>query len=95
MLGPCHGMADHRHAPLMGGAKPSRLCEGPEMLHDVQACMGASEQDAWPAGSTSFFGDVLKSARANTPPVITGLASCPEGLVSACLDGTIRFHPLL
>ena len=28
-------------------------------------------------------------------PIITGLASCPEGLISACLDGSVRFHPLL
>lgn len=42
-----------------------------------------------------FLSEVLKSARQNAAPVITGLGSCPEGLVSATLDGTIRFHPLL
>jgi hypothetical protein len=38
---------------------------------------------------------VLKGARQTAAPVITGLGSCPEGLVSSTLDGTIRFHPLL
>jgi hypothetical protein len=34
----------------------------------------------------------MKGGRAAA--VITGLAVCPEGLVSACLDGTVRLHPL-
>jgi hypothetical protein len=38
---------------------------------------------------------VLKSAMHSGLPIITGLASCPEGLISACLDGSVRFHPLL
>ncbi|KAK9832643.1 hypothetical protein WJX81_006635 [Elliptochloris bilobata] len=40
-----------------------------------------------------LFGEALKGGRAAA--VITGLAVCPEGLVSACLDGTVRLHPLL
>ncbi len=39
-----------------------------------------------------LFGEALKGGRAAA--VITGLAVCPEGLVSACLDGTVRLHPL-
>lgn len=40
-----------------------------------------------------MFGEALKGGRAAA--VITGLTVCPEGLVSACLDGTLRLHPLL
>ena len=47
------------------------------------------------AAGYSFFSDVLKSARQTVAPIITGLASCPEGLISSCLDGTVRFHPML
>ena len=43
----------------------------------------------------SFFSEAFRSTRQSAAHVITGLASCPEGIVSGCLDGTIRFHPVL
>ncbi|BDA47164.1 probable DmX-like protein 2 at C-terminar half [Coccomyxa sp. Obi] len=61
---------------------------------DVSQVQPASKL-APPAKGYSFFSDVLKSARQTVAPVITGLASCPEGLISSCLDGTVRFHPML
>ena len=43
----------------------------------------------------SFFSEAFRSTRQTAAHVITGLASCREGIISTCLDGTIRFHPLL
>ena len=43
---------------------------------------------------TGFFGDAFRGSRPSAAAAVTGLAVCPEGLLSCDLHGTVLFHPL-
>ncbi|CAL5224911.1 g7676 [Coccomyxa viridis] len=62
---------------------------------DITQVQPSALQKRLPAKGASFFSEAFRSTRQSAAHVITGLASCPEGIVSCCLDGTLRFHPML